>query len=85
VREIPMQPATKPVVPVILARSSEHVHPDVVLAQNKKVKEKQEERKNGTKKRKRKRLERKKCQSQHSCLKRFSMCMTWRRKDSCGR
>ena len=32
-----MQPATKPVVPVILARSSEHVHPDVVLAQNKKV------------------------------------------------
>jgi TPP-dependent indolepyruvate ferredoxin oxidoreductase alpha subunit len=61
------------------------VHPDVVLAQNKQVTEKKEKRRKRTKKTKRKRIASKKCTSQHSCLKRFSMCMTWRRKDGCGR
>ena len=54
-----MQPATKPVVPVILARSSEHVHPDVVLAQNKKVKEKKKKGETGPKKGKEKELQEK--------------------------
>jgi hypothetical protein len=49
-----MQPATKPVVPVVLVRSSEHVHPDVVFTKQtsnrKKRKKEKEDQKNKKKK-----------------------------------
>jgi len=73
-----MHPETKSVVPVILAGSSEHVDPDVVLAKQKK---KQKEKK----KRETERSGRKQCKSRHSFLKRFSICMTWRREAIRGR